>query len=235
MLASLHTIEVWVMDLSRAPSPARLLALHEDRRFIGDLSTALQPRIPALTIDYCSTAREAKRLLMESPCHAVVVSPTLTMQGDVSVLTSSRRSRPPVPLIMTLRGDEREFAQDWLDLGVYDFIVSPFEPEEALQSIQEALLLSQIRAMILRTEEALLRLRWWREDPQTYGVDTSLGHEVELLLKQSIVRLEKSTNSLEETFFSLERTLKQLKQNRRKNELCAQQRAEQRLARRPIL
>jgi hypothetical protein len=136
---------------------------------------------------------------------------------------------------MTLRGEEREFAQDWLDLGVYDFIVSPFEPEEALQSIQEALLLSQIRAMILGTEEALLRLRWPREDPQTYGVDTSLGHEVELLLKQSIARLKKSTDSLEETFFSLERTLKELKQNRRKNELCAQQRAEQRLAGRPML
>ena len=56
---------------------------------------------------------------------------------------------------MTLKDEERVFAEDWLDLGIYDFILDPFDPCEAFQSVQEALRLSQMRAMILRTEEAL--------------------------------------------------------------------------------
>jgi DNA-binding NarL/FixJ family response regulator len=223
-------------DGHKLPSPpVRLLTLHDDGAFLGKLSTALQPKIPALTIQHCSDAPEAKRLLGESSCHAVVVSPSLTMQGEVSVLTSSRRLKPPVPLLMTLRDEEQAFAQDWLDLGVYDFIFDPFDPREALESVQEALLLSQIRAMILRTEEAMLRLQMRREHYQAPGGDTPLGHETDILLTHSMARLEKSKVSFEETFISLERTLKQLKQHRRENELCAKQRAEQRLGRGPSL
>ncbi len=217
------------MDPNTAAYSARLLTLHEDRSFIGRLSTALRSRISALTIEHCLSAPDAKRRLFESSCHAVIVSPPLIIQGEVSVLTSSQRSRPPVPLLMTLRHDEREVAQHWLDFGVYDFIFDPFDPREALKSVQEALLLSQIRAMIQRTDEALLRLRGRREAYQTNVADTSLRNEIDILLTRSIVRLEESKDSIEETFMSLERTLNQLKQNRRENELRAQQRAQHRL------
>ena len=87
--------------------------------------------------------------------------------------------------------------------------------------------------MIQRTEEALFRLQVRREAYQTDAADTSLRNEIDILLKRSIVRLEESKESIEETYLSLERTMNQLKQNRRENELRAQQRARQRLGRGP--
>ena len=223
------------MDPNCAPPPPRLLTLHEDRAFIGNLTAAIQPRIPALAVEHCASPRDAKARLSQSSYHAVVVSPTLTMQGDVSVLTSSRRISPPVPLLMTLKDEERAFAEDWLDLGVYDFILYPFDLCEAFQSVQQALRLSQIRAMILRTEEALFRLQGRREGYRAHHADSSLFNEVHRLLEQSMVRLEKSKDSLEETFISLERTLRQLQHNRRENEFCAKQRATRRLSPDPPL
>ncbi|MGC3975740.1 MAG: hypothetical protein QM771_15360 [Nitrospira sp.] len=217
-------------DPNTASYPARLLTVHPDPAFVRHLSSALQPKISPLTIEHCVSAPEARRLLSESSCQAIIVSPTLIIQREMSVLTSSQRVTPPVPVIMTLRADEREVAQNWLDLGVYDFILDPFDPEEALESVQEALLLSQIRTRIHRTEEALLRLQMRREAYNSKAAtDTSPRREVSQLQQQSILRLAESKESLGETLIALERTMKQLKQHRRERELYAKHRAEQRL------
>ena len=95
--------------------------------------------------------------------------------------------------------------------------------------------MSQIRGMIRRTEEAMHRLQGRREAFLAHGAETPLLDESDRLLMQSMVRLEKSKVSFEETFLSLERTLKQLKHHRRENERCAKQRAEQRLGHGPLL
>ena len=193
------------MDPNGTPNPARLLAVHPDITFVRNLSTVLQPEISTLTIEHCLTAPDAKKLLHECSCHAVIVSPAVIIQGDVSVLTSSHRVKPPVPLIMSLRADEWAFARHWFELGVYDFIFDPCDPSEALESVQDALRLSQIRAMVERTEAALLRLKGRREAYVANAADTTLRRQTGILQQRSILRLEESKESLGETLIAMER------------------------------
>jgi response regulator RpfG family c-di-GMP phosphodiesterase len=146
-----------------------------------------------------------------------------------SLLTRSRWVQPSVPFLLTLRPDERDFADHWLDLGVYDFILSPLDPGQVLESIQHALALSKRRALIVRKEQAFADLRQRRERYHTNTSETPLRHQVDELLKSFIHRIQESTGSLEQTAKRIEACLEGLRRSCRENELHARQRALSRL------
>jgi hypothetical protein len=99
---------------------------------------------------------------------------------------------------MTVSADELEVAQSWLDLGVYDFVFSPVDPAQVLESVQQALALSKRRAMIVRKEQVLVGLRERRKRNQNTS-ETPLRNAVDKLLHTSILRIEESKESLERT------------------------------------
>jgi DNA-binding NtrC family response regulator len=212
-------------DHGTSARPSRLLMLHEDTSLIEAVSRALQPTIPRLAIETCGSLEGAQELLTTSPCQVIVSSPLLTVTGGVSVLTCSRRVRPAVPFLLAVGPEEREVAHCWLDLGVYDFIFSPLEPSQVLESVQQALILSKWRAMIAHKEEKLTYLRQRRERYQNNTSEGPLRHQVNRLLQGSILQLEISAQTLQYTATRIEASLKRLERSCRQNELHAQQRA----------
>jgi hypothetical protein len=148
-----------------------------------------------------------------------------------SLLTQSYRAQPPVPFLLTIRTDEREleFAQHWLDLGVYDFILTPLDPQQAIQSIQQALILSKRRATIVRQEKILADLRERRACYRATAPDSPLRERLDTLLKGSILRIQEATGYLERHVTQLERTLEALQRSCDQNELHARHRALHRL------
>ena len=129
------------------------------------------------------------------------------------------------PFILTLKPDERKFGQSWIDFGVYDVIFSPLEPTQALESVHEAISLSQRRAIIAKKEKALADLRERRERYRRTARDTPLRHRVDALLKESILRIQEATGYLRKTVEQMERSLDILQRSCRNNELHARQRA----------
>jgi DNA-binding NtrC family response regulator len=203
----------------------RLLILHDDTRTVNVITRALQEKMSSLVVETCSSPRRVRELLSTSSSHAIIASPILNLVDGVSALTCSQRIQPAVPLLMTLSADEQEVAPNWLDLGVYDFIFSPVDPSQVLESVQQAILLSKRRAVILQREQALHRLRQRRERYQINFADSPIRNEVDKLLKESIGRLEQSVESLTQTAKRIEASLQRLQQSCHENELRARQRA----------
>ncbi|WP_447600042.1 hypothetical protein [Nitrospira sp. Nam80] len=196
---------------------------------VDALARTLRASVPRLSIDTCVSSNEARQRLFTFPYHAIICSPTLTVAGGNSILTSSRRVDPPVPFLLRLKPDEFEFAAQWLDLGVYDFLFSPFQLEQIRESIEDALLLSKWRALIARKQQALARLRERRDQHQCNSAETPLSYRVDELLAQSMLRVQESAASLEQTATRIEVSLKRLRQTCKSNERRAQQRAVNRL------
>jgi response regulator RpfG family c-di-GMP phosphodiesterase len=146
-----------------------------------------------------------------------------------SFLTRSRGMQPPRPFLLTLLPNEREYANDWLDLGVYDFIFSPVDRSEALQSVQDALMLSERRARIVHKEQALVHLRQRRRRYLLKNAETSLGQKMDELLNGSIARLVESAEAYKKTVNQIEASLKALQRACHNNELHARERALNRL------
>ncbi len=207
----------------------RLLVLDEDATLVEALSCALQPNVPRLRIDTCSSAAHARQLLFTSSYHGIVCSPSLTVTNGISVLTYSHRIQPSIPFLMTLRADERDLARHWLDLGVYDFIFSPLDPGQVLESVRQAFLLSKRRASIAHKERVLVYLSRRQMLYHTSNAETPLRHEVSKLLQDSILRIEESAESLKQTVKRIEASLKGLERTCQNNELHARQRALDRL------
>ncbi|MGE3813671.1 MAG: hypothetical protein AB7G68_00580 [Nitrospiraceae bacterium] len=130
---------------------------------------------------------------------------------------------------MTLRADERDLARHWLDLGVYDFIFSPLDPGQVLESVRQAFLLSKRRASIAHKERVLVYLSRRQMLYHTSNAETPLRHEVSKLLQDSILRIEESAESLKQTVKRIEASLKGLERTCQNNELHARQRALDRL------
>ena len=125
---------------------------------------------------------------------------------------------------MTVTPDERDIAQNWLDLGVYDFIFSPIDPSQVLISVQQAFMLTKRRAMIVRKEQSLVYLQQRQERYQMNAPDTPVRNEVNKLLQGSIVRIEESKESLKHDTKLIEASLKRLQQSCQENELRARER-----------
>src|SRR5687768_9035541 len=168
---------------ARMGSTSHVLLLDEDSTMVDALSRALRSSVPRLSVDTCATPDEARRRLVASPCYAIICSPTLTVAGGNSILTCSRRVDPPVPFLLTIRRDEPEFASQWLDLGVYDFVFSPFQPNQLRESVEDALQLSKRRAFIARKQQALVYLRQRRERYQNNTPETTPGHHADERLR----------------------------------------------------
>jgi DNA-binding NtrC family response regulator len=199
--------------------------LHEDISLTEAVSQALQPTIPRLAIETCGSLERAQELLITSPYQVIVSSPLLTVTGGVSVLTCSRQVRPAVPFLLAVGSDRREVALSWLNLGVYDFIFSPVDPCQVLESVQQALILSEWRTMIAHRHEMLTYLRQRRERYQKSTSESRLRYQMNSLLQRSILRLEKSAQTLEKSAAQIEASLKRLERSCRQNEQHAQQRA----------
>jgi response regulator RpfG family c-di-GMP phosphodiesterase len=137
--------------------------------------------------------------------------------------------QPPIPFLLTLGPNERAHADDWLEFGVYDFIFRPLDPSQALESVQDAMMLSKRRAHIVRREQALIHLRQRREAYLVNNANRPLGPQVSKLLRSSITRLGESVEAYKQTVNRIEASLKALQYACQANELHARERALSRL------
>ena len=216
-------------DLRPLALQAGLLVLDEDKAFVQSLSRVLQPNIPQMRIQKCASPRRAQRLLTSSTYQAIICNPSLIIRDGLSVLTRSRSVQPPVPFLLRLRQDEREFARHWLDLGVYDFIFSPIDPAQVLESLQHALVLSKRRARIAHQEQVLIGLRHRRDRYQANNPDSPMRYQVDEVFNGSIRRIEESAEMLKQTVTRVEASLSALQRACHDNELHARERALNRL------
>jgi DNA-binding NtrC family response regulator len=217
------------LDAIDIAQPSRIIILDGDAEVVDTFSKVLQIDMPQLMIEPCASPGRAQLLLSTSAYQAVICSPSLIVVDGISLVTRTRWTQPPVPFLLTIKPDEREFAQHWLDLGVYDFILNPLEPRQAIESVQQALILSNRRAMIAKKENVLADLRKRRERYRTAASDTALRHQMDKLLKGSILRIQEATGYLKRSVEQMERSLNSLQRSCKQNELHARHRALNRL------
>ena len=113
--------------------------------------------------------------------------------------------------------------------GCMILFFSPLDPGQALESVQQAVLLSKRRALIAHKEKVLVYLSRRQRLYHTSNTETPLRHEVSKLLQNSILRIEESAESLKQTVKRIKASLKGLEQTCQNNELHARQRALDRL------
>lgn len=118
-------------------SPGRILCVDDDeqvRRFIaGVLDPAGHECVPA------ASAAEARTLLAEKPFAAVLCDINLPGESGLDLLRDLRTEHPGVAAVMVTGRDERALADTALGLGAFGYVTKPFEANELLIDLANAL------------------------------------------------------------------------------------------------
>jgi len=118
-------------------SPSRILCVDDDaqvRRFIARvLGSAGHECVPA------ATAAQARVLLAEKPFAAVLCDINLDGESGLDLLRDLRVDHPDVAAVMVTGRDEPALADRALDLGAFGYVTKPFNANELLIDLANAL------------------------------------------------------------------------------------------------
>jgi putative two-component system response regulator len=118
-------------------SPGRILCVDDDeqvRRFIARiLDSAGHECVPA------ANAAEARTLLAEKPFAAVLCDINLPGESGLDLLRDLRTDHPGVATVMVTGRDEPALADTALGLGAFGYVTKPFDANELLIDLANAL------------------------------------------------------------------------------------------------
>jgi CheY-like chemotaxis protein len=125
------------LDVTRRPSPARVLIVEDDPQLVGVLAEMLA--VLGYATRSAVAGPDALRFVPEFQPDVVLLDLGLPdMPGDV-VLERLRRADPRLPVVMVTGNENPEIARRTLALGAFDYVAKPFNLTRLEQVLEAAL------------------------------------------------------------------------------------------------
>jgi two-component system, NtrC family, response regulator PilR len=125
---------------------SRILVVDDDRSLREMLEIVL--RREKLSVESAASGTEALDRLRQEPYDLVICDIRLRDESGVDVLKEARRIRPDTLFIMVTAYASSETAIETLRYGAYDYITKPFNVDELLHIVRQALEKKELRQEI---------------------------------------------------------------------------------------
>jgi len=117
--------------------PSRVLIVDDDRQVLDVLAQLLQAR--GYDTACVSDVAEARARLEVEPFHLILCDVRLPGESGLQFAHELATERPQIAIVMVSGLDDGEIAETALEIGVYDYLLKPFSPNEVFISVANAL------------------------------------------------------------------------------------------------
>ncbi len=121
----------------RRESPARILAVDDEPQMAEVIKQWLVRS--GYECQTATSAQEALKLLEREPCELVISDIRMPGTGGIELLEYVKEQFPDIAVIMATAVDKRETAIQTLKLGAYGYVIKPFDSNELLINVANAL------------------------------------------------------------------------------------------------
>ena len=139
-------------------SGERILCVDDDRLMRRLVCRMLEPR--GYAVESAGDVAEARALLAAAEFALVLCDVNMPGESGLELLRELHATRPGVATVMVTAQDDTELAEVALDLGAYGYVIKPFEANELLINVANALRRRRLeleqRAQRERLERAVL-------------------------------------------------------------------------------
>lgn len=91
------------------------------------------------SVEYVMSGAEAIKRIEANPFDLIILDYLMPEMNGMAVLQSVRDTRPDVKVIMVTGLDKMETQTRARDLGVFDYLPKPFEPDQLKRAVERAL------------------------------------------------------------------------------------------------
>ena len=148
------------VDFSRIASPGRFPRL----LIAADYASTVEPllrtfRDGRLDVDFdlCTSQTNAVRKLLASPYQLIIAGARLAEMDDYFLLKRSQSLEGFVPFVISASASEKQSASRVLAQGAFDFIPTPIDHEQTVNTILLALWQSKLRSLMACKERVFER------------------------------------------------------------------------------
>jgi putative two-component system response regulator len=124
--------------LDRVPEPKSRLLIVDDNRLLC-LSLARLLGRQGYPCDTAADSEEAEALLSQGSYSLVLADMNLPGQSGLWLTEHVARAHPDTAVVMVTGVDDTEIARQALELGAYGYVIKPFEPNEIIINVANAL------------------------------------------------------------------------------------------------
>lgn len=149
------------MDFSRIASPGRFPRL----LIAADYASTVEPllrtfRDGRLDVDFdlCTSQTNAVRKLLASPYQLIIAGARLAEMDDYFLLKRSQSLEGFVPFVISASASEKQSASRVLAQGAFDFIPTPIDHEQTVNTILLALWQSKLRSLMACKETGIRKI-----------------------------------------------------------------------------
>ena len=163
-----------------------VLVVDDERNMLATVESILRAagHVPLLA----HSGKEALEQLAARPVHVIVSDARMPEMDGFKLLAEVRQRYPQIPFIMITAYATPKLAVQAIKNGAMDYLAKPFDPEELLHLIDNAL-----RSELLQEENR--RLKRLLETGPRYRVDDLLGNSPRLMEIRELIRVTAPTDA----------------------------------------
>lgn len=113
-----------------------VLLVDDELAFLETLAKRLRKRNIDITLS--SSAKEALRILCETPVDVVVLDLKMPGMDGIQAVREIKRAKPLLEVIMLTGHASVEAAIEGMELGAFDYLTKPVDIEELVYKLQDA-------------------------------------------------------------------------------------------------
>jgi cyclic di-GMP phosphodiesterase len=117
--------------------PGRVLIVDDDRQVLSVLAQLLETR--GYETACVTDVAEARKRLEVEPFHLILCDVRLPGESGLQFAQELATEHPQVAVVIVSGLDDRDIAETALEIGVYDYLLKPFSPNEVFISVANAL------------------------------------------------------------------------------------------------
>jgi putative nucleotidyltransferase with HDIG domain len=121
----------------RAPKPARILVVDDEKPVRTMLATALERQ--GYTVEQAAGGREALEALELNNFNLVLTDIVMNDVNGIALLERIHALQPTLPVVMVTAVHDISIAIDSMRRGAYDYLLKPFERDQLVSTVERAL------------------------------------------------------------------------------------------------
>ncbi|AOY58366.1 MULTISPECIES: response regulator [Desulfococcus] len=119
-----------------SPAPIELLLVDDEADFVSVLSKRLEKR--GIRVTACLSGSDAVQEFLKKDFDVILLDLKMEFMDGIEVLKVVKETKPHIPVFMITGHGSVEEAQLGVDCGAVECLPKPYEIQDLLQKIQEA-------------------------------------------------------------------------------------------------